>query len=94
MKKDFDKIMENPAFKSFNEERRRLITEFQKEVSGKSAKEVLPLVGTFFDKFNKAGSPLTKEEKTLMLAVLINEMDEDEKNKMERIIGLMGGLRF
>lgn len=94
MKKDFEEIMNNPAFKGFSEERKKLILEFSKEVKGKDSKEIMPLLGGFLEKFNKAGKPLTKKEKTLMLAVLINEMDEKEKKNMEQIIKLMGGAKL
>lgn len=88
VKVDFDRVLEDDAFKNIEPKRIEAIKNLAKESEGKSMQEVMMLIM----KYNKAlntGRNLNKDEVDAMLNALFKGIDENDRDKFRNIIKLI-----
>lgn len=85
---DFNKIIEDDAFKNIEPERLEAIISLAKETEGKSMQEVM-MIMMKYSKILNAGRKLSKSETDAMLNALFKNINEDERDKFKNIIKLV-----
>lgn len=85
---DFDKLMENDAFKNIDAERVQMLKKISEEIKGKNAQQVLSVLSSYKSFFSGANK-ITDSEKKLMISVILEQLSDEEKEKFNKIMKMM-----
>ena len=87
-KMDIDSILQEDIFRTIEPERIDALKELLKESKGKNMQETMMLMM----KYNKAlnsGRKISRAERDAMLEVLLQNVDEDERNQFRGIMKMV-----
>lgn len=85
---DFETIVSDDAFRNIEPERIETFRQLMKKLEGKSLNQSMEIIMSF-SKTVKEGRPITNEEQKAMLAVIMNSLPENDKQKLESILRMM-----
>lgn len=86
---NYDSMLDNPAFKDLELERREYFADLLKKMEGKNMVECMGIIISEKNKMPK-GKDLSKDEQEQMLEALLNNMNEPERQKYKKIMKILG----
>ena len=84
--------MNNPAMKNIDPIKLELIKTAASQTSGKSGKELAPIMMALISGANKQGIRFTPEEMTLILDILKDGKSKEEREQIDRTINMASSL--
>ena len=84
--------MNNPAMKNIDPIKLELIKPAASKTSGKSGKELAPIMMALISGANKQGIRFTPEEMTLILDILKDGKSKEEREQIDRTINMASSL--
>ena len=84
--------MNNPAMKNIDPIKLELIKTDASKTSGKSGKELAPIMMALISGANKQGIRFTPEEMTLILDILKDGKSKEEREQIDRTINMASSL--
>lgn len=84
--------MNNPAMKNIDPIKLELIKTAASKISGKSGKELAPIMMALISGANKQGIRFTPEEMTLILDILKDGKSKEEREQIDRTINMTSSL--
>lgn len=84
---DIDRIFGSEAFKGIEEPRKKALKQLYLSLKGKSVEQALPIIMTFK---MPAGRNITPQERNAMFKVVLEGLEEKERNNMEKVLKLLG----
>lgn len=84
--------MNNPAMKNIDPIKLELIKAAASKTSGKSGKELAPIMMALISGANKQGIRFTPEEMTLILDILKDGKSKEEREQIDRTINMASSL--
>ena len=84
--------MNNPAMKNIDPIKLELIKTAASKASGKSGKELAPIMMALISGANKQGIRFTPEEMTLILDILKDGKSKEEREQIDRTINMTSSL--
>ena len=84
--------MNNPAMKNIDPIKLELIKTAAPKTSGKSGKELAPIMMALISGANKQGIRFTPEEMTLILDILKDGKSKEEREQIDRTINMTSSL--
>lgn len=84
--------MNNPAMKNIDPIKLELIKTVASKTSGKSGKELAPIMMALISGANKQGIRFTPEEMTLILDILKDGKSKEEREQIDRTINMASSL--
>ena len=84
--------MNNPAMKNIDPIKLELIKTAASKTSGKSGKELAPIMMALISGANKQGIRFTPEEMTLILDILKDGKSKEEREQIDRTINMASSL--
>lgn len=84
--------MNNPAMKNIDPIKLELIKTAASNTSGKSGKELAPIMMALISGANKQGIRFTPEEMTLILDILKDGKSKEEREQIDRTINMASSL--
>lgn len=84
--------MNNPAMKNIDPIKLELIKTAASKTSGKSRKELAPIMMALISGANKQGIRFTPEEMTLILDILKDGKSKEEREQIDRTINMASSL--
>jgi len=93
MSVNFDEMMKNEAFKSLSPEKLAAIKDIAHKIKGKSVPEAMAILNSYKAVLN-SGEPIPKEERELMIAVIISSLDDEPREKFSsamKMVQMMKG---
>ena len=84
--------MNNPAMKNIDPIKLELIKTAASKTSGKSGKELSPIMMALISGANKQGIRFTPEEMTLILDILKDGKSKEEREQIDRTINMTSSL--
>ena len=84
--------MNNPAMKNIDPIKLELIKTAASKTSGKSGKELTPIMMALISGANKQGIRFTPEEMTLILDILKDGKSKEEREQIDRTINMTSSL--
>ena len=84
--------MNNPAMKNIDPIKLELIKTAASKPSGKSGKELAPIMMALISGANKQGIRFTPEEMTLILDILKDGKSKEEREQIDRTINMTSSL--
>ena len=84
--------MNNPAMKNIDPIKLELIKTAASTTSGKSGKELAPIMMALISGANKQGIRFTPEEMTLILDILKDGKSKEEREQIDRTINMTSSL--
>ena len=84
--------MNNPAMKNIDPIKLELIKTAACKTSGKSGKELAPIMMALISGANKQGIRFTPEEMTLILDILKDGKSKEEREQIDRTINMASSL--
>lgn len=84
--------MNNPAMKNIDPIKLELIKTTASKTSGKSGKELAPIMMALISGANKQGIRFTPEEMTLILDILKDGKSKEEREQIDRTINMTSSL--
>ncbi|HBM34041.1 MAG TPA: hypothetical protein DD395_08030 [Lachnospiraceae bacterium] len=84
--------MNNPAMKNIDPIKLELIKTAASKTSGKSGKELGPIMMALISGANKQGIRFTPEEMTLILDILKDGKSKEEREQIDRTINMTSSL--
>ena len=84
--------MNNPAMKNIDPIKLELIKKAASKTSGKSGKELAPIMMALISGANKQGIRFTPEEMTLILDILKDGKSKEEREQIDRTINMASSL--
>lgn len=84
--------MNNPAMKNIDPIKLELIKTAASKTSGKSGKELTPIMMALISGANKQGIRFTPEEMTLILDILKDGKSKEEREQIDRTINMASSL--
>lgn len=84
--------MNNPAMKNIDPIKLELIKTPASKTSGKSGKELAPIMMALISGANKQGIRFTPEEMTLILDILKDGKSKEEREQIDRTINMASSL--
>lgn len=86
---EFDKLIEQDEFKNIGPEKLAAIKEISEKMKGKSVSEIIKIISSYKELFN-SGTQITDQERNLMLSVMLENMNEEERKSFTKILKLGG----
>lgn len=77
---NFDDVIKNEAFKSLDPEKLAAIKDIAIKIQGKSIPEAMAVLNSYQAVLN-SGEPIPKEERELMIAVILSSLDDEPREK-------------
>ena len=90
---NFDEVMKNHAFKSLEPDKVTAIKDIAHRIQGKSIPEAFQILNSYQEVLN-SGKPISKEERELMIAVILSSLDEESREKFTsalKMVNMMKG---
>lgn len=75
-------IRNNPKLSNINPLKLRLLTEISEKSKGRNIEEMLPEIMMINKELSKRNLSFTKDESELLLDIMMQDMDEDQKKKL------------
>ncbi len=88
-KLDFDKLTQKEEFKTIEPEKLAAIKEISEKSKGKSMQEIIKIISSYKELFS-SGNKITDEERNLMISVMLENMNEEERKNFAKILKLGG----
>ena len=80
-----ENLVSNPMLKNINPTKLRIINEISEQSKHHSLEELLPQIMQINNELNKRNMNFTKEESNLLMKVLEDSLDSEEKAKFNMI---------
>jgi len=92
MSANFDEILKNEAFKSLSPEKLAAIKDIAHKIQGKSVSEAMAVLNSYKSVLN-SGEPIPKEERELMIALILNSLDDEPREKFASAMKMVQMMR-
>jgi len=88
MATNFDEMLKNEAFKSLSPEKLAAIKDIAHKIQGKSVPEAMVVLNSYQSVLN-SGEPIPKEERELMIAMILSSLDDEPREKFASAVKMV-----